>query len=76
MSILDQMAQPSAFVPGTPQEYFALQLAKRLGDTNNIRWYVRALEHVSEAGLLEAFHSIQTVASSDMASVFRSLFHH
>jgi hypothetical protein len=76
MSILDQMAKPSAFVPTTTQQYIALQLAKRLSDTENVRWYLRSLENFGEARLLEAFHSIQAVAPSDLASVFRSLFHH
>jgi hypothetical protein len=40
MTILDHFAEADCFAPRTVDEYFALQLAIRLGDVKNIRLYI------------------------------------
>ena len=55
-SILDRMATPlREFRPETTQEFFALQLARKLKDTANVRSYVALTERFSEETLIEAY---------------------
>jgi hypothetical protein len=68
--ILDRFPVDQRFVVGNTDEYFALQLAKRLGDEPGIRRYIQYVERHSEDRLLRALH--QALRSSDPARTFHS----
>ena len=54
--ILDSMmAKPQGFVPETVAQYEALQLARKLGDTDRIRKYVALFERVPSDVVAEAY---------------------
>ncbi len=47
--------QTGRFIPGKPREFLALQLAKRLSDTDSLRNYLVLFEHHPEDLLLQAY---------------------
>jgi hypothetical protein len=56
-SILDRISRPSShlFVPATADEFFALRLAKDLGEPQAVRHYVQLLDEHKEGKLLVAY---------------------
>jgi hypothetical protein len=55
-NILNRVARYAGhFSPGSPQEYLALQVAKKLGDTPTFRNYLVLFEHYPEDLLLKIF---------------------
>jgi hypothetical protein len=58
--ILDSIkARPKVFSPQSVREYTALQLAKKLGDTDQLWNYLSLFERHSSQVILEAFASAQ-----------------
>lgn len=53
------MAKPQAFFPESVAEYTALQLAKKLGDTNRVWNYVSLLDRAPLPMILEALATAQ-----------------
>jgi hypothetical protein len=53
--ILDQMLQPEPFIPSSVNEYFALQLARRLDDDAAVRLYLHYVEHHPTNHLLNIY---------------------
>jgi hypothetical protein len=53
--ILDQMLQPEQFIPSSVDEYFALQLARRLDDDAAVRLYLHYVEHHPSNHLLNIY---------------------
>lgn len=47
--------QENHFVPSNPQEYLALQVARKLGETTAFRHYAVLFEHYPEEILMKAF---------------------
>ena len=58
--ILDQILKEEQFAPTSTQEYFALQLARRLSDDAAVKLYVRYVEHHSPNHLLHIFHRVKS----------------
>jgi hypothetical protein len=69
-NILDQMVQSEQFVPATVDEYFALQLAKGLGDEKAVRVHVHYVEHQPPEHLIRLFLSAKE--KPDPARAFHS----
>jgi hypothetical protein len=53
--ILDQMLQPEQFIPSSVDEYFALQLARRLDDDAAVGLYLHYVEHHHSNHLLNIY---------------------
>ena len=70
MSSLDPMLPLQQFTPTTVEEYFALQLAKRLGDATGIERYIRYAEHHPAGYLVKLFHRVKGKPNS--ADAFHS----
>ncbi len=68
--ILDQMTHSEQFVPGTVDEYIALQLAKGLRDEGAIRLHLHYVEHHQPEHLIRLFHSAKE--KTDPAHAFHS----
>jgi hypothetical protein len=47
------------FVPGTVQQYLALQLARRLNDLDQLSWYLKIVDHCSRETLAGIFEQSQ-----------------
>lgn len=57
-NILDQVARARRdFRPETTQEFFALQLARKLDDAASVRSYVELVERFSEDVLLRVYRA-------------------
>ena len=69
LNILDRMARPTSgsFRPKTVSEYFALQLARKLGDVERLHTYLFLVEHHSEDSLLQAFKKTVNHASHKLS---------
>jgi hypothetical protein len=76
MNILEKLAKSQDFRPTTTQEYVALQLARYLKDTSDIRWYVRSIEYFGQDRLFSALQAVQRVSTVERTHTFRSMFHH
>ena len=64
-SILDRVAGPSGpFRPRTSQEFFALQLARKVFDVENVRRYLQVVEEHSEEVILRAYQKACVQATS------------
>jgi hypothetical protein len=74
MSILDKFPNRDAFVPSTLNQYFALQLARKLGDTDNVSAYVSLAEIFSQDHLLSVYRQVVASDTTDTANRFRSHF--
>ncbi len=57
--ILERVGRPSdGFRPKDEHEFFALQLARRLGEATNVKHYLRLVEHHSREDLLKAYRAM------------------
>ncbi len=57
--ILERVGRPSnGFRPNNEPEFFALQLARRLGEATNVKHYLSLVEHHSREDLLEAYRAM------------------
>ena len=71
--ILDSIkARPKVFSPQSVREYTALQLAKKLGDIDQLWNYLSLFDHHSLQVILEAFASAQEsgLTGKELISVF------
>jgi hypothetical protein len=68
--ILDQMVNSEQFVPGTVDEYIALQLAKGLGDEGAVMLHLHYVEHHPPEHLIRLFHIAKE--NADPAHCFHS----
>ena len=57
--ILEQMLRSQRFTPCSTNEYFALQLARRLRDDAAIKLYLRYVERHSPDQLLNIFQKVR-----------------
>src|ERR1700733_5628075 len=75
-SILDQVAaqQYSAFCPQTIQEFFALQLARKLNDTTAARYYRDVVASYSEESVIVAYRRAIAASGLQHGSLARN-FH-
>jgi len=57
-SILERVAESDQpFVPHTPSQFLALQIARKLGSVERSREYAILLEHYPEKLIAKAFHA-------------------
>jgi hypothetical protein len=69
--ILNRFAQAeSHFRPQTASEFFALQLARKLGDTSRIRHYLSLVGQHSEPVICEAFASTKAKPEETLSKSF------
>jgi hypothetical protein len=73
MTILEGLSEESRFTPATTEEYFALQLARRLGDEVNLRWYLRQVEPHTKEHLLSTMQRARAGPAAAQAERFRTL---
>jgi hypothetical protein len=73
MSILEGLSRVGSFRPATPEEYFALQLARRLGDEVNLRWYLRQVEDHTKEHLLGTMQRARAGPAAAVAERFHDL---
>lgn len=75
--ILSRIANQSAhFIPATPTEYLALQIARKLGDLSAFRQYLVLFEHYPEDLLLRSFRRCsesETLTGAHYMRTFREL---
>jgi len=65
-SILDRVGRSlGEFRPETTAEFFALQLARKLGDAKNVRVYVNLMERFSEEVLLGLYREVLETGGTD-----------
>jgi hypothetical protein len=72
--ILEQVGRPSGgFRPRSESEYLALQLARRLGDPQNVEFYVSLVEHHPREQILQSYRTVlkRHPAASEIAERFR-----
>src|ERR1700685_473897 len=71
-NILNQVAKShhSRFLPSNPDEYFALRLARGLGEPEAAAHYAVLASQHSEATLLRAFHTALAAQRGQPAQVF------
>jgi hypothetical protein len=75
MSILEQFRGHSAFTPTNLNEFFALQLARRLNDVSNAEWYVPLCEQFGTDHLLSVYRSEIAAGEVNLAERFKLHFH-
>ena len=68
--ILDQMLRPEQFIPSSTDEYFALQLARRLDDGAAVKIYLHYVEHHPSNHLLNIYSNVK--AHPEPAKAFHS----
>jgi len=73
MNILESVARTAAFTPATTDEYFALQLAKRLGDEANLQWHLRQPDHYTQEHLLSTMQRTRAGPTATRAERYRNL---
>ena len=72
--ILDHVAESyRKFRPQTPQEFFALQLTKKLADEAHLRNYLKMVERHPQQLLLRAFN--RAVSGSKVRGALADRFH-
>src|SRR5712691_5492451 len=74
-SILDRVAARHSygeFRPQTVREFFALRLARKLGDVSATRHYLDLTEQYSEERLLVAYRRARSSANGDLARAFHT----
>lgn len=74
MTILEHFSDHKCFVPANADEYFALQLAKRLGDEDNVHRFVGYARRYSHEQLLELYWNALRDSGKDAAAHFHSSF--
>lgn len=62
MSVLDDCLRRQFRIPATPQEFLALQIARKLGALSHVQEYAVLLENFSEEVIVEAFRRAATSA--------------
>jgi len=76
-NILSRVARHAGhFTPGSPQEYLALQVARKLGDIPTFRQYLVLFEHYPEDLLLKVFRRClesETLTGEHYMGAFREL---
>ena len=72
--ILEMFGEPGCLIPANVDEYFALQLARRLGDEQNIRRYVTYSRQFNQKELLGLYEEARTGPSDGLVQRFNSLF--
>ena len=68
--------QMSHFIPSRPDEYLALQIARKLSDMNELRQYLVLFEHYPDDLLLTAFRRCsesETLTGEQYMRTFREL---
>jgi len=72
-SILDQFTRPdTAFVAHTPQDLFALRIARKLNDAKAVRHYAMLADEYSEGQLLNAYRrAIRNAPDADLGRRFQ-----
>jgi len=71
--ILDQVAHSHLhFAPSTVQEYFALQLARKLNDAHQLREYLSLVANHPRQLLLQAYHRALKRGNGGIAERFRA----
>lgn len=77
MGILDKFPSSADFVPNSVQEYFALQLARKLQDLSNIYYYVQLCQRHSQGRIMSAYRSMPANRPKAIQiERFRSHFNH
>ncbi len=75
MSILDKFkTQGASFSAGSIQEYFAIQLARKLKDEANIHFYVQICQNHAPEQVLAAYRRLSV--RKPTIEQFRSFFNH
>jgi hypothetical protein len=76
-NILNTVArQVGEFVPGNPNQYLVLQVARRLSDESALRHYLVLFEHHPEDLMLQVFRKCradQKLTGIDYMRIFREL---
>jgi hypothetical protein len=76
-NILNRVARYAGhFTPSSPQEYLALQVARKLGDISTFRQYLVLFEHYPEDLLLKSFRRCSesgTLSGEHYMRAFREL---
>jgi hypothetical protein len=75
MSILDSFSTRPGFTPSSVNDYFALQLARKLGDPSNISCYVQLCVRFGKDHLLRAYSAEHATGGPNLAERFRRHFH-
>ncbi len=75
MNILDRFSTQDTFTPASLDDYFALQLARRLNDSSNVSCYVQLCGHFGKDHLLSVYSTEIAAGELDLAARFRSHFH-
>ena len=74
MTILEMFGEPGCLIPANIDEYFALQLARRLGDGQNVRRYVTYSRQFIQKELLGLYEEARAGPPDGAAQRFHSLF--
>jgi len=74
MTILELVGKRDSFVPSSVDEYFALQLAKRLGDAENAHQYVRYTSSCNHERLLVMYQEAISSSPENASARFHSSF--
>lgn len=74
MTILELFGEPGCLIPANIDEYFALQLAKRLRDEMNIHRYVSYARQFNQKELLNLYEEARAGPPDGEALRFHSLF--
>ena len=75
MNILDRFSTQATFTPASLDDYFALQLARRLNDSSNVSCYVQLCGRFGKDHLLSVYRTEIAAGELDLAARFRSHFH-
>jgi hypothetical protein len=73
-NILDRTSSsPKGFRPRTVEEFFALQLARKLADTENLRYYQTLVEQYPRELILQAYRRAEKKRgnATDLCDRFR-----
>ena len=75
MIILEQFPSHGIFTPTNLNEFFALQLARKLNDASNAGWYVPLCEQFGTDHLLSVYRSESVAGEVNLAARFKLHFH-
>jgi hypothetical protein len=71
MSVLDHVASKQSFsLPQTPQQFFALQIARKLMDIRRASWYVERVSQFSLPDLTQSYRLALRSQSDNPAELF------
>jgi hypothetical protein len=74
MSILDKFVSPTAFVPSSVGEYFALQLAQKLDAVDDLHFYLQICERFGQDHVLNVYRQLAVTSGPGASELFRSHF--